>query len=324
MKVLRIGDPHVTVSNLEESGKLMQFALELAQQEKVDRIELLGDQTHTHAVVRVEVLEFWNHWLDVFSDHFLTIVLVGNHDQVGDYASKAHALSVFHRLNKKNLRIIDTPTVVLPLAYMPYVHHEDKFLAQANELAKEGVVALVCHQTFNGAKYDNGMFAPDGFDPDKLNFANIISGHIHAKQKFGKVTYPGTARWASFSDANEEKGLWIAEHDDFNGSMVSERMIPTNHVCVPIVSVEWKEGAECPAIPDGSKVTVELIGSSDWISKQKIGLKGKVSIKTKITDSKKSVSRNAGKSLQDFIANTFVSTMDKQALMNFMKEIGLV
>ena len=59
MKVLRVGDPHITVRNLDEALKLLAFIFEMARKYKVDRIEFLGDLMHTHAVIRVEVLDFW-------------------------------------------------------------------------------------------------------------------------------------------------------------------------------------------------------------------------------------------------------------------------
>jgi len=268
-------------------------------------------------------LEFWTDWLDTLNDLCPTYVLVGNHDQSGDYGSNSNALSVFSKLKNKNIHIVETAMIVGSIGYMAYVHDQKRFLELALGLKEQGVKTLVCHQTFAGSQYENGFYAPDGINPDDLPFEIIISGHIHAMQRFGKVIYPGTARWDSISDSNEIKGIWLFEHDD-SGKILKETLIPTNDVCIPILSFTWQEGYEEPVIPENSRSAVELIGSSDWISKQKIKFKGKVAIKTKITDKSRSENRKTGTNLEDFMRNMFVSTMDKNSLIGYAKELGLV
>lgn len=325
MLILRVGDPHVKINNLVESEKMMQFAVDTAIARKVDRVELLGDLLHTHAIVRVEILSFWSKWLKALNDQqFSTVVLVGNHDQIGDYSSSQHALSVFKNSDLENITIVDKPMTMGEFAYMPYIHHAEDFYAQSNLLAESGAKVLVCHATFEGSKYDNGMYAPDGFDPDKVLFNMIISGHIHARQRFGKVIYPGTAKWDTNSDANEEKGFWLVNHDS-EGNIKSEEFIDTSTVCSTIYSIEWKEGSEQPVIPQG-RVTVELIGSSEWIKKQKEILKGKCGIKAKITDKARPERRNVGKGFVDFIGSNFdpIAGVTRDDIMEYMKGLGLV
>lgn len=324
LSVLRVGDPHVKINNLDEAEKLMEFVLMQAVLFQVNRIELLGDLFHTHAIVRVEIMAFWERWLDKLSDLFETVVLVGNHDQIGDYGSKLNALSIFKRLDKVTLIIVDSPMVLGPIAYVPYIHHEEEFIAASNNLYEMGARFLVCHQTWEGSKYDNGMYAPDGFDPEKSLFTMIASGHIHARQRFGKIIYPGTAKWDTNSDANEEKGLWLVTHDD-NGAILSEQFIDTSVVCSPIFSIEWKEGTEQPEIPAG-RVTVELIGSSEWIKKQKEVLKGKCGLKAKITDKARPERRNVTKGLVDFIGNNFdpIAGVSREQVIEYMKDLKLV
>ncbi len=323
IKILRLGDPHVRPSNVDESDSLLQFVVDTALEQKVDRIEILGDLAHTHAVIRLEVLEFWTHWFDTLNDLCPVYVLVGNHDQSGDYNSTSNFLSVFTKLRKKNIHIVETAWADGPFGYMAYVHDKKRFMELALGLKESGAKTLVCHQTFAGSKYENGFFAPDGINPDELPFDTIISGHIHAMQRFGKVIYPGTARWDSISDANQTKGIWIFEHDD-DGKIIKETLIPTDKICTPILTFTWQEGQEEPTIPENSRSAIELIGSSDWISKQKIKLKGKVAIKTKITDKIKPENRKTGKSLEDFMRNMFASTMDREQLVSYAKELGLV
>jgi len=325
MKILRIGDPHIRPSNIEEADRLMAFAKEIVLNLKVERLEILGDLFHTHAVIRLEVLEFWNKWLQVFRDIVDTIVLVGNHDMSGDFHSDSHALTVFKRLQNERLKIIDRPTQLGIFAYVPYYHDNDSFLSDVRKLASDGAKVLVCHGTFAGSQYDNGFYAPGGINPDDVPFESIISGHVHKQQVIanGKVDYPGTPKWDTASDANEKKGIWLYEHDA-QGKTVKRELIPTDSVCTPILAFTWLEGQDAPVIPDGAKATVELIGTSDWISKKKATLKGKVSISSKFTDQKRRTERKASNSLENYLLNLYDTKMDRTELIRFAKEIGIV
>lgn len=326
MKILRVGDPHIRPSNIVEAEKLMQFILDIIKNAKVDRLEILGDLFHTHAVVRLEVLEFWDRWLQNFSDIIETVVLVGNHDQGGDHNSDSHALTVFKRIKNERLKIIDRPTILGSFGYLPYIHSTSVLLESARGLASQGAKTLVCHATFSGSQFDNGFYAPEGVNPDDIPFDTIISGHIHKEQIIanGKVDYPGTAKWDTASDANEHKGVWLYEHDPITGKTINRDKISTAKVVTPIVSFKWVEGEDAPNIPDGAKASVELVGSSDWITKQKSKLKGKVSISSKFTDKKEKSERKTGNSLENFLTNLYSSTIDRQNLLAFAKEIGIV
>jgi len=123
MKILRLGDPHVKVSNIKESEALMQFVLFTATERKVDRIEILGDQFDNHSILRLEVLEFWQRWLWNLSDRaysFDTYVLTGNHDISGDNTNNYSALQVFNDIEFVN--IVSSPVVVGAIGYAPYIH----------------------------------------------------------------------------------------------------------------------------------------------------------------------------------------------------------
>lgn len=320
MKILRVGDPHVRPGSIPEDAKLLEFILSIAKAYKVDRVELLGDLFHTHSVLRLEVVEFWNQWLETLSDSVQTVAIVGNHDQTGDYHSRTHALEVFKRI--QNLIIIDEPVLIGSIGYMPYVHDNAKFVTAALKLVERGAKLLVCHQTFNGAKFESGIYAPDGVDPSLIPVP-IISGHIHAQQRFANVIYPGTAKWSTASDANEFKGIWIYEHDE-NMKIQNETFLTTVNVVTPIVGMTWTEGEAEPEIPENARVSIELIGTSAWVSQQKAILKGKAQISSKITDAIKQSDRQAGNSLEEFVTKLFVTNMDRQALLKYMKELDLV
>lgn len=324
MLVLRVGDPHVQPSNIKESYSLLSFVLEIAIKYKVDQIEILGDLLHTHAQIRLEGLEFWDIWLYRLAESFKTIVLVGNHNQIGAYNSTSHSLSVFHDRLGKNPIIISNPILIGIIGYLPYIHNKETFVEKANKLVDEGAKIIVCHQTFNGAKYESGIYAPDGIDLELIKAPLIISGHIHSRQRFNKVIYPGTARWLTNADANEQKGLWLVEHDDITGEIIKEEFVDTSNVCTPIISVKWLEGEEKPNLAENAKNHIELIGSSSWIIKQKQLLKNTCAISTRIMDSKKTrwKPKKSENNLENFIIQQYniSSGLNKEKLLAYMKE----
>lgn len=322
MFILRVGDPHAKINNLEEMEALLTFVWEKAYEHKVDRIEFLGDLFHTHAILRLEVLDFWTRWLLKLSQEFQVVVLVGNHDLSGDHNSTVSALSIFTRLNNQNLHIITAPKVMGVYGYLPYFHSGEQFVLEANKLVDQGAKVIVCHQTFDGSRFENGFYAPEGIDAKKINSEIIISGHIHATQEFGTVWYPGTPRWDMASDANQTKGIWLCQHDE-QGKLISKVLVNTDKVCSPIVSITVHEGEEICEFAPKARICVELVGSSQWISKQKAKLKGKCSIKTRITDKVNSETRKSGNSLAEFLEKHFESKI-KGRLIAYMKELGLV
>ena len=77
-KSVVVGDPHITVSNLKESEILLSFIHKTAIDNKADSIIFMGDQFHTHSLIRVEVQQFWKKWLSTLSCDFYIYALVGN------------------------------------------------------------------------------------------------------------------------------------------------------------------------------------------------------------------------------------------------------
>ena len=327
-RILRVGDPHAKVNNLEEMGRMFDFIEEILVKNPVSRIEILGDLFHTHAVLRLEVQEFWAKQLDRLSRGHLVIVLVGNHDMSGNYNSTFSALSLFKDMRPHNLHIVDEPRMFnSTYGYLPYIHDHKQFIDAANGLADNGAKVLVCHQTIQGSRYESGFYASDGVPTGdwSARFNHIISGHIHSEQSFENVIYPGTARWDGIVDANTKKGIWIHTHESPTGKIINTEFFSTENVCSPLRSITWTEGEPGPTPwGDNDRVTLELVGSSEWVSKQKASFKGKASFKTKITDSQRVSNRKAGKSFAEFLKTIFVTSMNKDEIEKKAKEWGLV
>ena len=329
MLILRVGDIHCKPNNLKESEALMQYILSNALGYKVNRLEILGDLWDTHSIVRLEVTEFWNKWFKTLSQksEFKTVILVGNHDLTGSYSSSYSALHPFLSLENKNFKIVHEPYLDGLYGYLPYIHDNEKFIEEANSLSSKGATILVSHPNFEGAVYDNGSALSGGVPDNRLDprFLHLIGGHIHTELELGRIWYTGNPRWLNKSCANKSKGIWLCNHDDLTGAILSKEFISTESVCTPIVSLVWKEGEDRPEIPKDSNTNVELIGSSDWVTKQKNELRGLVSISSKITDIKKSKERKSGKSLHEFLSQYYKAEPEKRIkLLKYLGDLNLV
>lgn len=325
-KILRVGDPHVKPNNLEESHRLLNFVLHQAMTNEVDVVELLGDLFDTHDIVRLRVLKFWQQWITALSQHpFKTRILVGNHDVTGEYSDPYSALHPFLSLENERFKIVHEPFVDGPYGYLPYIHSNDKFIEQGNLLADQGARILVSHPNYEGAVYDNGTPITSGVADSAMDsrFSLLIGGHIHTEIELGRVWYTGNPRWLTKSCANKRKGIWLCNHDD-NGTLVDKTFISTESVCTPMISLVWKEGEEKPIVPEGAKVDIELVGSSDWVTKEKLALKG-VSVSSKITDSKRNKERKSGSNLRDFILNHYKTDVEKRTrILKYLGDLNLV
>lgn len=329
MKILRVGDPHVKFNNLEDCEKLLHYVEDLIRRLKPDRVEILGDLFHTHYVIRLEVLAFWDAWLQVLSDQVELVVLEGNHDQYGDTDAKFGTIRIFkHIKDAQNcpLRIVDAPCQLGIFGYMPHTSNKKKFVEDANYMESLGVKVLVCHQTFKGNTYETGFPAPDGIELSEIKIPLVISGHIHTHQEIDKLINPGTPKWDTVSDANMEKGIWYYEHDDITGAITKKEFYSSSAVISPLISLAWREGEPQPVFPENAKATIELVGRSEWINQQKAKLKGTVNIRSKITDKVKTERRQAGKNLASYVMEHFdpIEGITKENLLNYMKEIQLV
>ena len=222
--VLNVGDPHAVPEELDDCRALAGYILDVARRERVDRVHFAGDMHHTHALVHIGVVLFWKEFFrDLLTAGFKVSAQVGNHDRAGDGSAQAHAL-----LSYPEITVINEPLVLDGVLYLPYYDDNDEFVAACRRYS-ECSVAFV-HQTFNGATYENGIYAQDGVDPNLIPQETIISGHIHTPQKFGKVWYIGAPRWRTASDANVARAIWITEHAD-DGRVVNCRSFDTGGVC---------------------------------------------------------------------------------------------
>jgi DNA repair exonuclease SbcCD nuclease subunit len=315
MRSIFVGDPHVQPNNLEDVKNIFDL-VELTQDTfKAEALIILGDLFHTHAVLRLEVVNFWQRTITRMANVFpKVILLVGNHDLIGDKQRERQmsALDTL-KIGLNNVKVIDKPEIHDDWGFMPYFSDSERFIEEANKLAEKGIKTLVCHQTFDGSQFENGFYAPEGIDQNRLLVTHIISGHIHKTQTIGRVFYPGTPKWDTLSDANEAKGIWT-----FDGGW---KMVDTSEVVEPIRTIVLTPDSDIQNLKLGHKTFIELTGPSTWIGQTSKKLKGKCKIVARPTDNieRKNQSKSA-KTIFEYLEN-YSGITDKNGVKTYLESL---
>lgn len=246
MKILFIGDLHLKPSQLTIAVGVLSWIREVIQVYTPDIVVYLGDTFDTHAIIRSEIQGiFYDHILASVSPLMETFHLVGNHDQWKPASSEYHALQTFRHI--RNFRVVSEPEICMGIGFTPYISSASIFPKLETEI-------LVAHQTFLGASY--GSFRPkDGVDCTSLPNQLVISGHVHERQMFDNVLYPGTPLASSLNDVDQDKGLMLFDSDTFSYTFL-DSPFPKYR------SIEIREGdSTILNVNEKDKYIVKLIGS---------------------------------------------------------------
>lgn len=212
-KCLVIGDPHIQVQRLDDAREFFDKIKTIYKNHQHDSIVILGDLFHTFAVIRSEVLDLWHEFFS-WCPNETTFVLVGNHDYAGQ-SGGSHALKVFN--GKAN---IVQHMVGDGIWFAPFYRDHARFEEDCRKIPPGSV--LVCHQSFQGAQFENGFYDPEGVSLDCVSHLKVISGHIHKSQKVGPVWYPGTPFQHSFGEAGQAKRVYSVSFSDGGYSVLNE------------------------------------------------------------------------------------------------------
>jgi UDP-2,3-diacylglucosamine pyrophosphatase LpxH len=248
-KILFIGDLHLKINNFEQCINVLKWIEEMVDVHKPDIVCNLGDTFDTHAVVRSELLK-------EFKDHVSRITpkcpywyVLGNHCQYKPKDSKYHALQCF---NIPNFHVFDKTTELEGITIVPYVAKYEDFPLQTQPIC-------ITHNTFIGADY--GFKREDcGVNADKVSADIIISGHIHRRQTFGKVNYPGTPFACSANDVDQTKGILLFNTENYEQTFIESPFMRWK-------SVEFEVTASNPIQNLHELLKVELNTVDKWIVK---------------------------------------------------------
>lgn len=335
-KILFIGDPHLKINRFELATKFLYWLNQLIAEKRPDIVVNLGDTFDTHAVLRSEVMnEFMSHVDFVNSLNIDYVYLLGNHDMYKPNDAKYHAMRPFKNRNKK-LHIIDKPTELFGMSFVPYQHDPNAF-------PRDLLPICIAHQTFFGADY-GPVIAKDGVTPDSLrNCEIVISGHIHKRQILestgaasAQIIYVGSPFAQSASDTDQTKGITIFDTATYAQEFIETPLPQYRKIKITLCdyeNIDAIHGSICNYINntkdhwilelEGSKPEIVGYLSSD---RYKALVKDiDIKIKTVFTDKeKKKISIEASTMdsiISDYINKIYNGSLDKRILLETAKTI---
>ena len=207
LNILVIGDPHFKTDNVPEVELFIEKITELAKEKKPDIIIMLGDLLHEHERIHTVPLNLALKFINKLRNITKTYLLVGNHDMV----SHLQFLNNNHWMNAlkewENVTVVDKAIYenILneEIIFVPYVP-PGRFEEALNTLSFDWKKAscIFAHQEFYGCKM--GAIISEIGDKWNTNYPNIISGHIHSKQRPQEnIYYTGSAMQNAFGESEE-------------------------------------------------------------------------------------------------------------------------
>lgn len=263
MKIIAIGDPHFRVDNIPEVDMFMEKMEEFVKKESPDAIIILGDVLHTHERIHTIPLNKAYEFIQKMSLISPTFVLVGNHD----FIQNQQFLTENHWMNSmkfwKNVWIVDKVIHVKLEGYnfvlCPYVPNGrfEEALNTLEDFEWNQSNCIFGHQEFYGCQM-GAIVSVEG-DQWDLSFPNVVSGHIHSRQKVQEnVYYPGSALQHAFGES-EKNIIAVLTFSDPSKSIYCLR---EHDLCLPrkkilYMDMESIDKFEVPQTADDIKVTLK-------------------------------------------------------------------
>ena len=188
MRILSIGDLHITISSFDFIKELGIELSKIIKIKKPDKIVVLGDILNDFNKVGILELDCALNFLTLLSSQVKTYVIIGNHDMADkQFLTKNHWLKNTQRPD--SLIIIDQVMIEDDITFCPYVN-TGRFIEALDTCQgwKDSSV-IFAHQEFKGANMSSGVSLL-GDEWDSL-LPSVISGHIHGTQTIDNIWYPG-------------------------------------------------------------------------------------------------------------------------------------
>ena len=325
-KILLVGDPHLQMSRFDIAKKFLIWIDEVIDKYKPDLVINLGDTFHDHGVLRSEIVSEFNSHVKRVTEKVSYIYVLGNHDMSKPKDATYHALQAFKGVYE-NFTVVDSIShrEDLGITFVP-------FQANDRDFPIKTLPICVAHQTFAGC--DFGGYKPDdGVDPDKISADIIISGHIHKKQAFGKVYYPGSPYSQSMRDIGQIKGLSLFETETYKMQFIQcplpswqslEVAVSDTKSTISHISNSINETDNWVVVFTGPRKEIAAIfESKDW---KKLCEKYRISTRTKYVDSDR-VERIKIKAntvtdiVEEYVDKVYSGGIDKLLIKKTMRQL---
>lgn len=210
MRILCIGDGHFKATRIDLVTQFIEWLDNTIERVRPDLIVYTGDYMDNHAIIRCEILSMFDAHIRKHSK-FLKYYILGNHDQAKPNDNKYHALQTMKNVFDDFI-VVDEVVETNGITFVPFISDISKFPKYTQPI-------VFAHQTFIGADYGYTK-ADTGIDADTISADIIISGHVHKRQSFGKVIYPGSSFPQSINDIDQPKGVMIFDTETYRYNFI--------------------------------------------------------------------------------------------------------
>lgn len=301
VKAVIIGDPHFRIDNIQEVDMFIERISALVSEEEPDFVVCLGDLLHTHERLHTIALNKAYEFVQKLSSICKIFILVGNHD----YIQNQQFLTKNHWMNGmktwENVCIVDE---VLPVdfdgckfIFLPYVPN-GRFMEAMSTIEEprwKSASCIFAHQEFYGCKM-GAIISVDG-DKWEESYPEIISGHIHSKQRPQKnIYYPGAAIQTAFGESEENIIAVVQFNNRKKGYELSERDLGLPRKRIIYTDMEAIENMAVDDVDKNVKLTVSGTDYNEFKAFKKteaykslIENGAKIAFKVKQVDVKKEV-----------------------------------
>ncbi len=322
------GDPHLKIGCFDLSKSFLDWFRDLVLELDPDAVINLGDTLDSHGVIRAEVMALMVEHIDsITSAGYQYYQLLGNHEFNKPSDKTYHSLKALK--GRPNHHVIDERLDIMDgrITLLPYIVEPRDFPRDTGEL-------VFCHQTFLGADY--GYVKPgEGVEPGDISAEFIVSGHIHLRQQFGKVVYPGSPFAQSANDVGQSKGAFSIDTETYEIKYF-ESPLPKWQVASFIIehdfTIEDMHGHLEQCLDEKDNWVLEITGPKaplgQYLSSKpyKSLVKNKrIKLKTVFTDKHRKLGTiKATSTLQvalDYASNIYKGTIDKDVLAKTIREV---
>lgn len=217
MRVLITGDWHTEWSNIDQCKRVWKYIVDACKKHKLEHIILCGDLKSQYNPVDIRSIRFWMDAVCRARDLGIgVIVVLGNHDRIGQHDDAQNWLPIFLRAGAKTFDKPDAVACrdgsrifVLPFDSSParWRGSADKLLERKPDKEKD---ILVFHANLKGCQFNvlggksDNVLRPKDLHPSRYRYC--IGGDVHMPQEVVKgVFYCGSPFPMDWGEANQQK-----------------------------------------------------------------------------------------------------------------------
>ena len=316
VSIIFIGDPHFMIGNIPEVELFIEKITKLAGELQPDLICIGGDLLHTHERLHTLPLNKAYELVDNMRKISKTYVLVGNHDYIQNqqYLTNNHWMNGMKEWDNTIIvdKVVYDTINGMIFTFVPYVP-PGRFQEALSTIDKDTWYKSHCifaHQEFFGCKI-GAIVSVEG-DKWPLEYPEIISGHIHSKQRPQKnIYYSGSAMQHAFGESTKNIIPYVIFEQDKKEYKLEEIDLELPRKKIVYMDVENVDDYVVPETPDKIKITIS--GGYDQFKALKKTQKYKKLVKDGIKVVFKAKKIEHKKEISEKIMNetTFITILDE-------------